>query len=449
METQKTLETVKTKPIPTAAERYRDEIAAKIEDKALRELFINCFGSALSTTIEPLDDGTYFAGSGDIHPMWLRDVAEQMLPYIPLAAEDEEMRTVVKGLLARCWKYILLDPYANAFHEAPLGTHLIYFHDEPETDPWVWERKYEVDSLCFPLWSAYRYWKESGDGSVFTEDYFAALRTVVDVWKVEQYHDEKSPYYFIRKPALPNVTVAPHDKFRGENDQPNPTAYTGMTWTGFIGSDDSVVYNYNTPENFFAAAVLGEAEEILTEQGQGDTVLLADIKQLKAEIQSGIQKYCVIDHENDGKIYAYETDGLGHYRFMDDCNIPSLTSLPLFLPELADDPVYQNTRKFIFSKGNPYYYEGKNGSGIGSAHTPEGCIWTLGVAAEILTCPDRNRVKALLKMLSTCDAGRGTTPESFDVSDPETHTREWYPASDSLFAAAVIAAVERFGEISL
>lgn len=440
------METINTRPIPTEAVRYRDSICRKIGDEKLRTLFANCFDSALSTTIEPLEDGTYFAGSGDIHPMWLRDAAEQMVPYLPLCQEEGEMRTIIKGLLARSWKCIEIDPYANAFHEAPLGTHLECFADEPETSPWVWERKYEIDSLAFPLWTAYRYWKISGDASVFDAAYYRAVRTVVDLWKVEQHHDEQSPYYFIRKPARPGITISVPDQLRGENGKSYPTAYTGMTWTGFIGSDDSCVYNYNTPENFFAAAVLGEIEEILAAHPSADETLAADVKTLKEEILSGIKTYCVVEHETYGKIYAYETDGMGHYRFMDDCNVPSLTSLPMFLPELAEDPIYQNTRRFVFSKDNPYYYEGKNGSGIGSSHTPEGCIWTLGVAAEVMTCPDVERVKKLLSMLAACDDGRGTTPESFDVSDPAIHTREWYPASDSLFAAAVISAYERFGE---
>ena len=105
---------------------------------------------------------------------------------------------------------------------------------------------------------------------------------------------------------------------------------------------------------------------------------------LSNNIRNGIFEHGIINRENE-KIFAYEVNGFGDYRLMDDANLPSLLSLPYlsFLPE--NDPIYQKTREYLLSTRNPYFYGSGSISGIGSSHTNREYIWPLALMTQILT----------------------------------------------------------------
>ena len=86
-----------------------------------------------------------------------------------------------------------------------------------------------------------------------------------------------------------------------------------------------------------------------------------------------------------GTIYAYETDGLGQHTLMDDANVPSLLSLPYLGYCAPDDPIYLNTRRWILSDQNPYFYRGAAAAGVGSPHTPPRYVWPIALAVQGLT----------------------------------------------------------------
>ena len=79
------------------------------------------FANTLTTTIKPQNDGTTFVLTGDIPAMWLRDSTAQVRPYLVLAKHDKEIEEMISGLVKRQFKYINLDPYANAFNECDNG----------------------------------------------------------------------------------------------------------------------------------------------------------------------------------------------------------------------------------------------------------------------------------------------------------------------------------------
>ncbi len=367
--------------------------------------------------------------------MWLRDSSAQVRHYLDAAEKDDKLASLIRGLIHRQMCCINIDAYANAFNQQENG----HGHQDDKTlqSPWIWERKYEVDSLCYPIQLSYLYWKKCGKTDCFDEPFFKASQKIITVWRTEQNH-ETSEYTFERTGSVETDTLS--NAGRG-----TPVTYTGMTWSGFRPSDDACTYGYLVPSNMFATVVLGYLVEIMREIYHDETTA-QEVKELQKEIQSGIQNFAIFDHPKYGKIYAYETDGMGNYNLMDDANVPSLLSLPYLGYCAANDPIYQNTRKFILSKDNPFYFEGKAAKGVGSPHTPSNYIWPISLAVQGLTSTDMDEQNRLLHMLETTDAGTGFMHESFNVENPQHYTREWFAWANSIFSEFLLKYTETIAD---
>lgn len=425
----------KMKIIPESVRSHTEDIAAKLDKyPRLQRLYRNCYPNTLETTAELLPDGTTFLYTGDIPAMWLRDSTAQVTHYVPLAAEDDELRSIIRGLVRRQFDYILIDPYANAFNLERNGHG--HTDDLPLNDPWVWERKYEIDSLCYPIRLAYLYWKSTGDASVFDVRFTAAAEKIVWLWSTEQRHFEISPYRFYRENCRWIDTL--HNDGRGY-----PVNFTGMTWSGFRPSDDSCTFGYPIASNMFAVVALRCLEEIFDSAASADARFKEMIVTLRGEIEYGIRTYGIVYHPKYGRIYACETDGFGNHVLADDANVPSLMSAPYLGYCAADDEIYSNTRRFILSPDNPFYYSGKAASGVGSPHTPENYIWHIALSMQGLTSSDENEMRSLLKTLSETDADTGYMHEGFDADDPRRFTRPWFAWSNSMFAEFVEYALKK------
>ncbi|GHF43969.1 hypothetical protein HNQ07_001911 [Deinococcus metalli] len=403
---------------------------------AVAALFAACYPNTWETTVEALPDGRTFVQTGDIPAMWLRDSAAQVSPYLPLCADDPEVRGVVAGVIRQHAHLLTVDSYANAFNREP-GSE--YSFDVPPPGPWVWERKFELDSLCFPVWLAWRYWRVTGELPL---DLRPTLGTILDVMETEQDHDARSAYTFER-PA--EACVLPTDTLvRGGRGAPH--APTGMIWSGFRPSDDACTYPYLVPANMFAAVVLGYAAQLAREV-YADEALAARADALGAAVRAGIEAHGVVVHPEYGRVYAYETDGLGRHVLMDDANVPSLLALPYLGYAPADDPTYLNTRRMLLSAANPHYHAGTHAAGIGSPHTPGRRIWPIALCVQALTAAPgtaggRQEVRGLLDTLAATTAGTGLMHESFNPDDPRTFTRPWFAWANSLLAETVLRCVD-------
>ena len=414
--------------IPVSLTAYAQELTAfyRARYPALAPLADVCFLNTAQTTLQPLPDGRTFVITGDIPAMWLRDSSAQVRNYLAFSREDADLRAWLKGVIAMQARCVLLDPYANAFNAE---ANQQGFNDRTEQNDSVWERKYEVDSLCAPILLASEYARATGDASIFDDDFHRMLVRITQVFRCEQHHED-SPYTFERDDCPPSDTLTN----RGKG---TPVGYTGMTWSGFRPSDDACAYGYLIPSNMMAVVALRSAAAMAA-QRFGDGKLALECNALAAEIDEGIRRYGIVTHPTYGEIYSYETDGLGHWLLMDDANAPSLLAAPYIGYCAADDPLYLRTRRFVLSADNPYYHQGSYAKGVGSPHTPEGYIWHIGIVMQALTSTDSEEVLHCLSMLAHTHDGTCFMHEAFDPNNPSRYTRPWFAWANTLLASLLI-----------
>ena len=408
------------------------EYAEKLENyystsfPSLAKLAQPAFLSTVQTTVEKLDGGRYFIITGDIPAMWLRDSAAQLVNYIPFAKYCNAVREMMEGAIASQAYSVCTDPYANAFNAEPNHNG---FCDLTEPNPLVWERKFEVDSLCAPIFLIHQYWKETGFTSIFTTKVHEMLQRIVSVFFQEQDH-RTSAYRFQRLNCPETDTLT-------NNGKGTPVSKTGLIWSGFRPSDDRCELGYLIPSNMMAYVAMGKAQEIATKI-YVDSKLSLDCASLANDIFLGISAYGRYHHQIFGEIYAYETDGFGNYNLMDDANSPSLLSMPYIGYCRKDDPTYLSTRKFILSPSNPYFYSGICASGVGSPHTPFDYVWHIGLIMQAMTSTVPSEILRCLHTLATTHADCNLMHESFDCNQPKSFTRPWFAWANTLLAQLMI-----------
>ncbi|QGN34746.1 glycoside hydrolase family 125 protein [Microlunatus sp. Gsoil 973] len=412
---------------PVLLSQLSKQVDAAIGDPDVTAMFTRVMSENLPAVAELASDGTTYLLTGDIPAMWLRDSAAQVRPYLIVCDRDPALAETLIGVFRRQVDFVTVDPYANSFKRGTEPSP--HAEDRSGAGPRVWERKYEIDSLCFPLDLGHALWRITGRTDHLDERFAVAARTILDLWECELDH-EKSPYFFERDHHLPTETLS-------RNGRGEPVGRTGMSWSAFRPSDDACVYNYNVPGNMFAAVVLGQLE-VIAKEVLGDTEIAGRAATLRASISDGIETYGVVDHPTHGRVYCYETDGLGHHLIMDDANMPSLLSLPLsgYLP--ADDPTYLATRRLILSPENPYFYSGRCAEGIGSPHTKPNYVWPIALAVQGLTATDGDEKRRVLRLLVDTTGGTGQMHESFDVDDPTRFSRPWFSWANAMMCELVL-----------
>ncbi len=400
------------------------EFERDLPSELLKHTFEKCFFNTIYTTTFFEKDGSVFVLTGDIPAMWLRDSAAQMMQYLFFAKRCEEVHGLIKGVLKKQFTYILIDPYANAFNQNQNGHG--HIRDLPKPSPWVWERKFELDSLCYPFLLAARYYEATEDETIFDELFFQAFDEMIRVFTVEQDHANKSDYYH-------EIPGRDSSRWCGKGA---PVSGGGLVWSGYRPSDDKCEYGYYIPGNMFICSVLSMLAPIFEKRGDAERAAVCN--RMTETIKSEIDR--IGTAEVDGKkIYALETDGLGNYNVMDDANIPNLLAIPYYEYPFVDEKVYKNTRDFIFSKKNPYYYEGKCLTGVGSPHTPKDYVWPLSIIIQALTSEDKEEIRSLVDMLVKSTGGTGYIHEGVFKDDDMIYTRPWFAWANSLFAYMILA----------
>lgn len=403
------------------------EFQSKVKDPELTWLFNNCFPNTLDTTVTySLKNGrpdTYVI-TGDIDAMWLRDSSAQVWPYMAFVAKDEKLKNLVAGVINRQTQYILKDPYANAFYNDP-NKKGEWTSDFTDMKPGVHERKYEIDSLCYPIRLGYNYWKTTGDASPFDENWEKAIKTILKVFKDQQQKSGNGPYSFQRQTANATDTRT----LKGFGYPVNPV---GLISSAFRPSDDATVFSFLIPSNFFVVVSLKQAAEMLRKIKKDESTA-KELETLSAEVNQALKDHAIVKHPKYGDIYAFEIDGFGNHLLMDDANVPSLLSLPYLDAIDSKDPIYRNTRKFVWSKENPFFFKGKAAEGIGGPHVGMDMIWPMAIIMRGLTSADPQEIKECIKMLKSSHGDTGFMHESFHKDDPKNFSRSWFAWANTLF----------------
>lgn len=414
-----------------AVEATIKEIKSHIKNEELAWMFENCFPNTLDTTVDfSLVDGqpdTYVI-TGDIDAMWMRDSTAQVWPYLPLLTADPKLKDLVEGVINRQKRYILKDPYANAFYK-DASKRGEWKDDLTEMLPGVHERKWEIDSLCYPIRLSYHFWKHTGSTRPFDNTWIQAIDTIVKTFRDQQRKDGKSSYTFQRNTPKATDTL-------GLQGYGYPVKYTGLICSAFRPSDDATVYSYLIPSNYFAVTSLKQASEILlalNNQSLSDACL-----SLATEVEDALKQHGLAIHQQFGQIIPFEADGYGNYLFMDDANVPGLLSLPYLGCIDAQHPDYVNTRKYVLSEYNPFFFKGKAGEGIGGPHVAMDMIWPLAIIVRALTSTDDAEIITCIKTLISTHAGTGFMHESFHKDDPTKFTRSWFAWANTLFGELIL-----------
>lgn len=403
------------------------EFQKNVKDEELSWLFNNCFPNTLDTTVTYRENNgrpeTYVI-TGDIDAMWLRDSSAQVWPYMAFVDKDKKLKNLIAGVINKQTDYILKDPYANAFYDDPTNEGE-WMSDHTDMQPGVHERKWEIDSLCYPIRLGYHYWKSTGDTAPFDEKWIKAIRSILEVFKDQQKKNDKGSYSFQRDTRNATDTRA----LQGYGYPVNPV---GLICSAFRPSDDATVFSFLIPSNFFAVVSLEQAAEMLKEI-HGESSLAGELLTLRKEVKAALEEHAIVEHKKYGKIYAFEVDGFGNRLLMDDANVPSLLSLPYLGAVEPGDAIYQNTRNYVWSLDNPFFFKGSAAEGIGGPHVALDMVWPMSITMKGLTSNDDKEIKWCIDTLKSTHGNTGFMHETFHKNDPTNFTRSWFAWANTLF----------------
>ncbi|CAE8686935.1 unnamed protein product [Polarella glacialis] len=466
-----------------AVDKAIEDIAGRMTDGNLACLFRNTLPSCLDTTVYSFkpagvskpqgscsstpglckldsdDKDDTFIVTGDINAMWLRDSTNQVLPYMRYAKEDPHLQQLLRGLVNRQVRQIQTDVFANAHNiDRSTGQNPNSYDKTTKPgpggipvnamNPLIYERKYELDSLCAFLKLGSEYYAGTADSTPFDSDWVKAVQLVLSTMRSMQSATQRtdaSGYFFQRCTSCePGDTLSHGVGF--------PGAFTGLVRSSFRPSDDATQLPFLVPANAMAVVELRRAARVFRETAAaraptvelsaGGESLAVDLEVLASEIDAALQREAVVPHRKAAggeSVFAYEVDGFGNTLHMDDANVPSLLSLPYLGYIGSDNSTYLSTRRMVLNRTtNPFYFEGSAGRGVGSPHTGIGRIWPMSIIMQALTSESDEEISSCLHMLATTTAWTWFMHESFNKDDAAEFSRPWFSWANSLFGELIL-----------
>ncbi|KAF1969660.1 hypothetical protein BU23DRAFT_601435 [Bimuria novae-zelandiae CBS 107.79] len=448
-------------------EKVIEDMNEKLVDKDLAKIFENAFPNTLDTTVRWHADGTVkpkpskkswdanawkgpqsFIVTGDINAEWLRDSTNQLAQYQSLAKKDKEIHKLILGAINTQSEYIIGSPYCNAFQPPPPSGLNPTFQGDGDTvhpayeNSFVFECKYELDSLAHFLSLANQFNTNTGSTEFINARFLLALDTLVEVLEAqskptfdEDSRFQRNEYTFQRQTNTGTETL----NLGGVG---NPLAPgTGLVRSAFRPSDDATILGFFIPANAMISVELKRTAALLRKAGKKP--LAQTLQDWGEKIAAGVWEHGVVQHKTFGKVFAFEVDGFGSSILMDDANLPSLMALPLLGFTDVNNEVYQNTRKMILQKkGNPYYLEGKDFSGVGGPHIGYQHAWPMSVLVQAMTSESDDEIMMCLGSVKNVSRN-GLIHESINVNIGSDYTRSWFAWANSVFAQTILDLAQR------
>lgn len=424
-----------------------------IYDPDLFRLFENTYPSTLDTAIRwkgvaanNTDEELCFVITGDINAMWIRDSANQVAPYkTVLDSKDSDVASVFRGVINLQARYLVQYPYCNSFNPpdeseidfSPNRAGYIVF--PPYDYQVVFTCNFELDDFGGFLQLSHDYYQRTGDLDFFGKfQWIFAVQSLLRASRAMQ-----QPTY-----AENGTWLEPEYRFSsrtstafgtlGNNGFSYPINATGMVRAPFRPSDDAAVFDFGIAANMMLSRYLNSTAEIMANLPSAPDSLAQEMRNLAAEIKSGIETFGIVTAPNGKQIYAYEVDGFGGRNLMDDANVPSLLSAAFLGYTDANNTIYQNTRDFVLSRMNPWWCEGPVISAIGSPHIRPGAAWPMSSIIRVFTSDDDEEITTQLREILRSTNGLGLIHESVDSWDASTWTRQWFTWANSLFGQMIL-----------
>lgn len=420
------------------AEAELARVKPLIADPDLARLFENTFPNTLDTAIKwrgkaanNSEEELAFVITGDIDAMWLRDSANQLQAYASvLRSREDELAGLYRGVLNLQARYLVLEPYCNAFQAPPeSGINAVVGSSGSTVSPPIDTRivstcNFELDSFASFLQLSADYFAATKDLAFFgkfqwvyaVQSLLRAARNMTAPTYDEEGRRLPPPYRFNSNTRTMTATL-------NNVGTGNPVARTGMVRSPFRPSDDAAVFEFLVPANMMFERYLNRTAGIMEELGEVEVA--GEMREMAEGVRRGIEEHAVVEGPGGERIYAYEVDGFGGRNLMDDANVPSLLSAPFIGYLGKGHEVYKATREFVLSGQNPWFARGPVISGVGSPHIKPGAAWPMASVVRIMTTDDDKEITQALGELVSSTGGLGLMHESVNSLDEKDWTREW------------------------
>ncbi|KAI9815375.1 MAG: hypothetical protein M1832_005514 [Thelocarpon impressellum] len=445
-------------------EKVIGEVTSRMEDKDLARIFENAFPNTLDTTVrwhvdgtqtkkhraQHKDDGKWegaqsFIVTGDIDAEWLRDSTNQLAQYQALAKKEKKLETLLLGAINTQAEFVIQSPYCNAFQPPP-PSGIPYTANgqvdsvHPTYEPgFVFECKYELDSLAHFLALANQFYNNTGSTAFLTPRWITALQTLLKVLdrQSEPTFDAETGAYVRNEYTFQRRTNAGTETLNLDGIGNPLNGGTNLIRSAFRPSDDATILGFYIPANAMMAVELKRMANVLQKAGFKNEMVKG--LRLRGEVlEQAVWEHGVVQHKKYGDVFAYEVDGYGSVILMDDANLPSLLALPIMGFLDASEQTYRNTRRMLLEKaGNPYFLEGTSFKGIGGPHVGLQHAWPMALLLEAMTSSNDTEISHLLTLVR--NASRlGLVHESVNVNRLAMYTRSWFAWANSQFAQTIL-----------